>query len=115
MSVDVSHQEVRVVQVTGEIDFSNVEGMSQEVDRAVEESPAGFILDLTGAEYIDSAVISVVIRAYRRLCPEGRLALAVRPGPIAHIVSLIHPERLPGMIVCPDVASAERAIREGRD
>ena len=106
---------VRVVRVCGEIDISNIGEMSDAAKQAVKDSPRGFILDLSGASYIDSSGIGVVIVTYRDLRPEGRLAIVATNACVRHQLTLIRPDQLPGMTLHEDLSSAEQAIIQEQD
>lgn len=111
MEVKVFQGVRRIIHVNGEIDLSNVAALRVALDSAVQETPEGFIVDLSDAQYIDSAGIAAIMAAYQYICPDGgKLALVTPGGNIRNILALIHPEKLPCLCLCDDVASAEQML-----
>lgn len=100
-----------VVRISGEIDYSNLDGFSKPVDEAAKVSPAGFIIDLSEATYLDSGGVAVIMSAYQRICPEGRLVLVVANDNIRDLLALIHPELLPNLFIREDLTSAEAVLK----
>lgn len=81
------------------------------LEAAAKDSPSGFVVDLTQAIYIDSAGIAALVTAYRRVSKTGGgLALVVPEGNVRRLLSLIRLEVLPGLFICDDPGSAERAL-----
>jgi anti-anti-sigma factor len=72
---------VRVVALIGEHDLSTRETVLAELER-VGGSGIRVIVDLTGAEFIDSSVLSVLIAVHKRAewAPGTGFAVVVSPG-----------------------------------
>ncbi|MHB0911823.1 MAG: STAS domain-containing protein [Armatimonadota bacterium] len=99
------------VRAGGDIDISNVHDFDTALRDAVEEAPKGFILDLSGSTYIDSAGLQAIISAYhamRRV--EGKIHIVVKRGNVRDVIHLIHLDALPGILVYEDSESAEQAL-----
>ena len=110
MGVNIIGGSISLLRVSGEIDVSNVSELQSAIERALIESPDGFIIDLSDVSYVDSAGVAAIMFAYRRLYPPGRLALVVANEQVKGILTLIHIERLPGIHVCDDSTEAEQAL-----
>lgn len=111
MNVEVETGEHRIVRAFGEIDLSNVGLLKDALDRSVDESPEGFVIDLSGAGYIDSAGIQSLLSAYQRVRVRGgRLALVVGDAGMRDLIAVVHLDALPGMFVTQDLESALRAF-----
>lgn len=103
----------RIVRVTGSIDLSNVEEFDAALDRAVTESPTGFVIDLTEATYLDSAGIKAILAAYQRVSGAGgKLSTVIRSKNIKDLFNLIQLNALPGLIISEDMESAKQALAE---
>lgn len=59
--------EVVVVRIEEEVDLSNAERLGAQVAKAVPNSAAGLVVDLSGVAYIDSAGISLLFKLSERL------------------------------------------------
>jgi anti-anti-sigma factor len=66
-SVGQVRVEAGLVQVVGEIDLSNAWRLREVMQKAVEAVGAGFTVDLTGVDYLDSSALAVLweFRDYR--------------------------------------------------
>jgi anti-anti-sigma factor len=111
MDVELIRERAIVVRVRGEVDLSNVADLRSVLEKALEESPEGFVVDLSFTEYIDSAGIAVIIYAYQQLAERaGRLVLVTRNRNVWRILSLIHVEMMPGMYLRENVDEAEELL-----
>jgi anti-anti-sigma factor len=54
--------ETTVVEITGELDISNIEGLEAAVAPVVETHPARLVLDLGGVRFADSSAIALWVR-----------------------------------------------------
>lgn len=70
--------ETIVLSVAGQLDISNADSLQRALSAAVEQGPRLLVFDLEGLEFMDSAGISVLVRA-RSEVPEVRLR---KPTPI---------------------------------
>ena len=102
----------RIVWARGEIDFGNVEGLNAELSAAVKESPHGFVIDLSGATYLDSAGVQAILWTYRSILDAGgKLALVITHPNVKDIFVVIGADRLPDLFICDSVESAVKAIQ----
>lgn len=99
-----------VVAVSGEVDLSNVHHLRQGIEQASDMAPEGFVIDLSEVTYIDSAGIAALMSAYRRVCPNGRLAIVAVHENVKGILSLINIDRLPGVHILHDIADAHKIL-----
>ncbi|HEX3330161.1 MAG TPA: STAS domain-containing protein [Gaiellales bacterium] len=63
-----------VIRLQGEQGIFTAHHLRREVDR-LSETGTRVVLDLTGATFIDSAILGELIRAYLGATPEGKLAI----------------------------------------
>ena len=68
-----------VIRLQGEHDISTAHHLRREVDRLF-ETGTGFIVDLTWATFIDSAILGELIRAYLGAPPDETVAIVGPPG-----------------------------------
>ena len=107
MHVDISNIPHRVVKAYGEIDISNVESLNAALQGAADESPSGFVLDISGTDYIDSAGIQAIISAYRRLRQsDGKLIIVNDNETIKELISIVHLDKLPNVTIIDDLSNA---------
>ncbi|MCE5200180.1 MAG: STAS domain-containing protein [Armatimonadota bacterium] len=113
MEVHVLDNEHVIVQVSGDVELPHVDELRAAIEDASGRAPEGFIIDMMGVQYIDSAGISALVLAYRRVCSSGgRLAVVISNKNVKRIILLTRLDTLPGLSVCDDMASAEQAIAE---
>ncbi|HEX3332181.1 MAG TPA: STAS domain-containing protein [Gaiellales bacterium] len=67
-----------VIQPQGEHDISTAHHLRREVDR-LSKTGTGIVLDLTGATFIDSAILGELIRAYQGATPNQKVAIVGPP------------------------------------
>jgi anti-anti-sigma factor len=58
---------VRVFTVRGELDMNTAPDLEQSLDRALAESDASIMIDLSDCEFIDSTGIALIVRAWQQL------------------------------------------------
>jgi len=56
----------RVVELVGEIDISNADGIGATVDRLIDAEAKPLVVDLTKLEFMDSSGIAMLLRAAAR-------------------------------------------------
>jgi anti-anti-sigma factor len=66
-ATSTSSAEVVVVRIEEEVDLSNVDRLGAQVAKAVPNSAAGLVIDLSGVAYIDSTGIGLLFRLSERL------------------------------------------------
>jgi len=108
MSVEIIREGVSTARVGGEIDLANVDELENALDKLVLESPDGFVIDLTDTQYIDSAGIQAILRAYDHVSRGGgKIVVVAGNRSVKQIFGLIHPEDLPSLFLVDDLASAK--------
>jgi len=104
-----------IASASGEIDYSNVAPFKAALEKAVEQSPKGFIIDLSAVTYMDSAGLQAIFAAYRVVIDNGgSLALVVSHPNIKEILSILGVPRFPAMYVFDSVQAAEQALAKYR-
>jgi anti-anti-sigma factor len=74
------------VAVYGEVDVDSVPALVAALDAAIRESTGAFVIDLCDVEFVDSAGLSVLLRARAMLGREDRqLAVVCPPGPVRRL------------------------------
>jgi len=74
------------VAVHGEVDVGSVPALVAALDAAIRESTGAFVIDLCDVEFVDSAGLSVLLRARAMLGREDRqLAVVCPPGPVRRL------------------------------
>jgi anti-sigma B factor antagonist len=71
--IDEEHPQPRtvVLGVHGEVDLHVVGKLREQLGDAIEENPSVVVLDLTGATFLDSTAIAVLLRCMKRLHARG--------------------------------------------
>ena len=92
-SADVSverHDGAVVARLSGEVDMTNSEYVSEELQKAVPNDAATLIVDLSEARYLDSAAIELLFDLSRRLDRRRQsLRLVLPPGsPLKRVLLL---------------------------
>jgi anti-anti-sigma factor len=70
VEVDRSLPDVTVREVSGEHDVYSTQGLFEYLDRALDRG-VGLVVDLTGATFLDSSVIAVLVSGRRRFVEAG--------------------------------------------
>ena len=99
---ELAHIEARrtgpahVVHVTGEVDLSNAQELTDAVAREVPDDVTLVVLDLTGTTYVDSVTIATLFRLSSRLRERRQeLRLVVPPdSPIRAVLELTRLDRV---------------------
>jgi anti-sigma B factor antagonist len=108
MNVEVIENTQVVVRVSGDVELPTVNGLREAIESAASKAPDGFVIDMTDVRYVDSAGISTLVFAYRKVCPNGgKLAVVISDKNVRRIVTLTRLETLPGISLFEDVAEAE--------
>jgi anti-sigma B factor antagonist len=68
-----------VVAASGDLDLSTQAALRQALHELIEQGTTDIIVDLTGATFIDSTVLGVLIGAQNRLRPLGSALVLVSP------------------------------------
>jgi anti-sigma B factor antagonist len=78
------------VTVRGEVDVAAVPELMAALDAAIRESTGAFVIDLCEVEFLDSAGLSVLLRARALLGREEReLAVVCPPGPVRRLFEVV--------------------------
>jgi anti-sigma B factor antagonist len=67
-----------VVRLAGELDLSQADNLSQELERAEEDEPDILVVDLREVSFMDSTGLRLLLAALRRAEPAGRRLVLVR-------------------------------------
>lgn len=113
MQINLLDGNQTTIRVSGNIELPEVDDLRMVINDVAERSPAGFVIDMSDVQYIDSAGISALIFAYRKVCTSGgQLALVVKNRNVRRVLDLTRLETLPGMHICEDADSAVRVIQK---
>ena len=78
------------VTVRGEVDVAAVPELMAALDAAIRETTGAFVIDLCEVEFLDSAGLSVLLRARALLGREEReLAVVCPPGPVRRLFEVV--------------------------
>ena len=111
MASDTTKGGPAIVTAPREIDLSNVSEFENSLDKAIAQAPGGFIIDLTGTTYIDSAGVQAILAAYSKDHAEDRkIAMVVGNSLIRSVLGVVHLEQLPGVYICESLEEAKRLI-----
>ncbi|HEY3298595.1 MAG TPA: STAS domain-containing protein [Armatimonadota bacterium] len=111
MNAEIIRGNTNVVKTKGDIDLYTARKLFDMLCIAVEESPSGFVLDLSDTNYLDSAGMQAIFAAYKRVSrSNGRLALVVTQQVTKELLDLIHIRDLPGIYVLDSIAAAEEVF-----
>jgi anti-sigma B factor antagonist len=89
--IDEEHPQPRtvVLGLHGEIDLHVVGKLREHLGEAIEENPAVVVLDLSGATFLDSTAIAVLLRGMKRLeARGGRFRVVVPRSQIRRIFEM---------------------------
>lgn len=115
-SVDVERLDgdVAVVVLTGEVDLYTAPRFKDVVMHSIDDGVQRVVVDLTGATFIDSTALGVLVSAGKRLRPgQGTLAIACPDGNIRRILQITG---LDGVFtIRPDRAAALETLAADRE
>jgi anti-anti-sigma factor len=113
MRLDLTDDDGTVVAaVSGDIDFGTADDLGRDIARALPDSAAGLVLDLTGVRYVDSSGVRVIFELAAQLAISGRrLALAVpETSPVRRLVKITRLEE--AVLLCTSVAECSEMLRQ---
>ncbi len=118
MRVDVGRQQngqVVVATLYGEFDDCAAQSVRETIDGELARAAAqGLVIDVSGLTFMDSAGIGVILGRYRKCrAHRGRMAVAGAAGGVLRVLRVSGIHKL--MPVCPSVADAVRALKEGQE
>jgi len=104
--------EIVVVELSGEVDASNVRDVRGELSEIVPTEVAGLMVDLAGVRYMDSAAVSMLFELIRSLeTTRQRLALVVpEPSPLRRLLEVTG--LVDAAIVCATEAECLSSLQE---
>ena len=105
--VEVSHGQLTVIKVSGEIDLSNVGSFRSAIAGVLPSCALGFVIDLTTTNFIDSTGIEVIFRARRELGDSGGIVLVTSNPNIKRVFDLVQICAVPGLSMCDDIATTD--------
>ena len=110
-SEEVIDASTHVVAVTGEVDIFTAPEFKSVISGAIDTGRDTVVVDLTGATFIDSSSLGVLISAHRRLAQrEGRLVVATDVPTVRKTFEIT------GLDAVLDVvATRDEALRHNRD
>lgn len=75
--------------VSGEIDLATVDQLEKDLKSCLESGSGNLVVDLTGADFMDSSGLRCLVVADRSFRDSGRqFALVVATGPISRLIEL---------------------------
>jgi anti-sigma B factor antagonist len=89
--IDEEHPQPRtvVLALNGDVDLHVVGGLRDQLGEVLEENPAVVVVDLSGATFLDSTAIAVLLRGMKRLhAMGGRFRIAVPRSEIRRIFEM---------------------------
>ena len=97
------------VAIHGEVDVAAVPALERALEAAIETSAGGFVVDLSGVEFMDSSGLLAVLNARGLLASEDRALAVVCPaGPVQQLLEVAGVSQL--LVVCDSREDAEAAL-----
>jgi anti-anti-sigma factor len=115
MEVHIVKDTALVVRAHGEIDIANAGELGSMLDSAAEESPGGFVVDLSDVSYIDVTGTRAILAAYQRVRWGGGRLEVVTSGIVKRVFCLLGLDGLPRFGIRDDVEAAAAAVTSARD
>jgi anti-sigma B factor antagonist len=113
IALDSSHGDVLVVVVRGEHDIYTAPALRDRLDEAVGGEPAGVVVDLSGATFLDSSILGALLEARRQALEAGiGYVVCIGPDPEPGVARILE---ITGLVpVFPVVRSLEEALTAAR-
>jgi len=109
--LDPATPELTLLELAGELDVLTAGRLAVELDCEVHQGCGDVMIDLRGADYVDSAGLHVLLNAQRRLARQGReLAVVCGPGPVRRALELA--KLIDTLGVVPSVREYRRRARD---
>lgn len=70
-----------VIKLQGEVDLYAAPELKDHVNRAIESGKTKLVLDLSGATFIDSTTLGILVSGMKRLRPRGGMLAVLCPDP----------------------------------
>ncbi len=97
------------VAINGEVDVTAVPALERALAAAIETTAGGFVVDLSGVEFMDSSGLLAVLNGRGLLARESRALAVVCPaGPVRHLLEVAGVSEL--LVVCDSREDAEAAL-----
>jgi anti-sigma B factor antagonist len=114
--IDEEHPQPRtvVLALNGEVDLHVVGGLRDQLGEVIEERPAVVVVDLSGATFLDSTAIAVLLRGMKRLhAMGGRFRIAVPRSEIRRVFEMTLLDRVFDLDGSRQESLAAAASRDG--
>ena len=96
--------------IDGEVDIAAVPALERALDAAIETTAGGFVIDLSGVEFMDSSGLLAVLNARGLLAAEERALAVVCPASsVRQLLEVAGVSQL--LVVCDSREDAEAALR----
>jgi len=113
MAVEVIKNDYMIVRANDSIDLTNAEEFDAALKSAITGSSKSLIIDLSDAQYIDSAGIQSILTAYQRVhAKSSKMALIVANRNMRDLIGIVNMDMLPGFYIREDIGSAEQALAD---
>jgi anti-sigma B factor antagonist len=111
--LDDSHGDVLMVVVRGEHDIYTAPALRDRLDEALGGNPAGVVVDLSAATFLDSSILGALLEARRQALERGRgYVVSIGPDPEPGVARILE---ITGLVpVFPVVRSQEEALTAAR-
>ena len=94
--------------VQGHVDMATAPALAERLDAAIRESVGSFVLDLSGVDFLDSAGLTVLLRARGVLGREDRALAVICPhGPVRRVFELSGLSTVFALYLSRDAAAAD--------
>jgi anti-sigma B factor antagonist len=111
--LDDSHGDVLMVVVRGEHDIYTAPALRDRLDEALGGDPAGVVVDLSAATFLDSSILGALLEARRQALERGLgYVVSIGPEPEPGVARILE---ITGLVpVFPVVRSHEEALTAAR-
>ena len=97
------------VAVHGEVDVAAVPALERALEAAIETTSGGFVVDLSGVEFMDSSGLLALLNARGLLAREERgLAVVCPASPVRHLLEVAGVSQL--LVICDSREDAGAAL-----
>jgi anti-sigma B factor antagonist len=97
------------VAIHGEVDVAAVPALERALEAAIETTAGGFVVDLSGVEFMDSSGLLAILNARGLLAREERALAVVCPAsPVRQLLEVAGVSSL--LVVCDSREDAEAAL-----
>jgi len=108
-AVSVDSPDASGLALRGEVDIAALPELEQALEAAIETTTGGFVIDLSGVDFLDSSGLFAMLKARTVLAREDRTLAVVCPaGPVRHLLEVAGVAKL--LAVCESREDAEAAL-----